>query len=214
MAYFVRPMFPVAAAAWRCNSGRVIDGLPVITTRPSDSINDNAKRTTSRTSRRRRFGNTSTQKIQVASFIVVLVPNVFGDRAASAREWANRTSPLLNPFSGSTRRGIDLGRYMQVAKLAGVVPLLLRAPAVQRTPGIVALFGKVEHRLFEKVGVLAVIYIGGDTWKGKIECAAIEWRQLFSGRRALEQRCLTRVCWNWRVWAWLTTMEQEGVICR
>jgi hypothetical protein len=103
---------------------------------------------------------------------------------------------------------------MQVAKLAGVVPLLLRATAVRRTPGILAIFGKVEHRLFDEVGVLVVIYIGGDTWKGKIECAAIEWRQLFSGRCALEQRRLTRVYWNWRAWQWLTTIEKEGVICR
>jgi hypothetical protein len=35
----------------------------------------------------------------------------------------------------------------------------------------------VEQWLIKRVDI--VIYVGGDAWKGEIECAAIEWRQLF-----------------------------------
>jgi hypothetical protein len=77
---------------------------------------------------------------------------------------------------------------VHVAKLAGVFPLLLRGATIRRTPGVFTICSNVEQWLLEKVGVLAVIDIRRDAWKGEIECAVIEWRQSFSwaGRCALE----------------------------
>src|SRR5258708_39289392 len=104
---------------------------------------------------------------------------MFGDWTSFAREGTDRTSPLLNPISGPTRRRICLGRYIHYAKLARVLPLLLRSSAIRRTPGVFTICRQVEHWLLGGVRLLGIIYIGGDARKGKIDCGGIEWRWLF-----------------------------------